>query len=109
MWAVGNSGLVMVRDPKTEAWSPRSVGVTNALYTVWISPAGEAWIAGTLRTLLRVATDAGIASYNIRPYDLATYTDITGSTDDSIWVTGLYSQNATFDGGVIIHYLATPP
>ncbi len=107
VWAVGSSGLVLARDNDAGSWSTVNLGLTANLNGIYISSAGEPWIVGSNRTLVRVV-DGGAVSYNLPPYNLATFTDVAG-TGDSIWVTGLYSQSATFDGGVIAQYLSTPP
>ena len=107
VWAVGSGGLVLKRDDDAGTWAPVSLGLTTNLNGVWISPAGETWIAGGTRTLVRIV-DGGAVPYNLPPYNLGTYTDISGA-GNSIWVTGLYSPNATYDGGLIVQYVVGPP
>ena len=107
VWAVGNGGFVM-RRTDAGTWEQQSLGLAANLYGVWGSPSGETWIAGGNRTLARITGDGGVITYNLQPYNLGAYTDVEGA-GDSIWVSGIYSTGAGYDGGLIVQYRVGPP
>jgi len=107
-WAVGESGLVLKRNDATNGWEVQALGLTSDLFSVWTSDQNETWIVGGQRTLIRVVPDAGMKSYNLPPYQLGYFHDVSG-VGDNLWVAANYAPSATHDGGVIVHFKIGPP
>ncbi len=106
VWAVGAGTTVLHRDA-LGMWQPYPLpGLSSFLNGIWISDAGEPWVAGNNRTLARLTPeDGGYITYNFQPYEMSIIYDLSG-TDDQLWAIGNYAM--PFDGGVMVQFNVGP-
>jgi hypothetical protein len=107
VWVVGYSGTVLRSQPDG-GFAAFDAGITNNLYTVWVSDAGDVWMGGSVRTLIRYRNFGAGArtAYNVAPFGLGYYTDLSGLNDE-LWLTGNYAP-ASGDGGAVVQYRVGP-
>ena len=108
VWAVGTAGVMLNAPLDGGPFRAFDSGTTVPLNTVFVSPAGDLWVGGNVRTLVRWRNGGRgeRTAYNEPPYGLGYFTDIHG-TGNELWVTGNYAP-ASGDGGIIVHYVVGP-
>ena len=94
IWAVGNSGSVLIKDG--DIWSKREIPVTNTLNAVWGLRDAERWAVGESGIILHWTNP----NWNLAPTEMP----VTSSNLNAIWGSSEKDVWAVGDGGVILHF-----